>query len=136
MEKFTQYIYRLMEKKTGCQYPKMQLEDLIRALCMYQYELKKAALDCWMAEIAQIAEIKVKKSNDLEVTTIDIKQLESEMNALIATTDQRMRVLLSGFFVLRNVCHMICALARVGKEWKSAENKMQLNLKRIASVVD
>jgi len=129
MEKFTQYMHRLMKKKTGCEYPKMQLEDLIRTLCIDEYELKKAVLDCWMAEIAQIAEIKVKKSNDPEVTTIDIKQLESEMNTLIATTDQRRRVLLSVFFVIRNVCHMICTIARVGKERKSAEDKMKLNLK-------
>ena len=130
MEKFTQYLHRLMEKKAGCEYSKMRLEDLIRSLCMNQYKLKKAVLDCWMAEITQIAEIKVKKLNDPEVTTIDIKQLESEMNVLIATTDQRTRVLLSVFFVLRNVCHMICTIARVGKERKSAEDKIKLNLKR------
>jgi len=131
IEKFTQYLDRLMEKKAGCEYSKMRLEDLIRSLCIDQYELKKAVLDCWMAEIAQIAEIKVKKSNDPVVTTtIDIKQLESKMNALIATADQKTRVLLSDFFVLRNVCHMICTIARVGKERKSAEDKMKLNLKK------
>jgi len=77
----------------------------------------------------ELAEIKVKKSNDHEVTTFDIKRLESEMNALIVTTDERTRVLLSVFLVLRTVCHMICTIASVGKERKSAEDKMKLNLK-------